>query len=484
MAKAVKNRTWVDYVVLALSVFLVFCLLFETFIRLPPLVAWMGKWHPLVLHFPIVLLVLTAFLGLTNKPIPNTLLQVAVISALATAISGFFLGMETPEKGNLLFWHQYAGSGLALLAVVWYAVNKMGRQLHLFSKMLQVVMVLLVFFTGHYGGMVTHGEDFLALPTKKAKKELPEDPLIYGDVVHAILEANCISCHNPNKQKGQLLMTNLPAMLKGGKSGSSILPGNSGGSELIRRLYLPKEDDAHMPPTGKKPLNENEINILERWIALGASDTLKLSHLDKGEPLVGLLASLYGPDDQAEWAELPKVADTTLTRLSTDYMTVQRISKGSNALSVVVFLPPNYVPEEILKLGPVAKNIVELDLSGLPLGEVEMALVGQCTNLRRLEVDRTPLQTSDIASIASLKKLEFLKIYDTAVNDGALSVFAELNSLKQIYLWNSEISSAALEKFEQNHQELTVNKGIHSELMPFFISKDSLKNDEQLPSVE
>ena len=111
---------WVDYVVFGLSLFLIFCLVFDSYIELPRLIAWLGRWHPLVLHFPIVLLLLCVFLGLTNKKIPKLLLTLAVIFALVTAISGFFLGKETGAKGDLLFWHQWLGGGLALLAAMWY----------------------------------------------------------------------------------------------------------------------------------------------------------------------------------------------------------------------------------------------------------------------------------------------------------------------------------------------------------------------------
>src|SRR5690606_20582752 len=106
MAYTLKKR-WVDYAVLGLSLFLIFCLVFESHIQVPALVGWLGRWHPLVLHFPIVLLLLCIFLGLTGKPIPPNLFTVTVLSTLVTAISGFFLGKEIPAKGDLLVWHQW-----------------------------------------------------------------------------------------------------------------------------------------------------------------------------------------------------------------------------------------------------------------------------------------------------------------------------------------------------------------------------------------
>ena len=111
---------WADYLIFGLTVFLVFCLLFESHIKLPALVGWLGHWHPLLLHFPIVLLLIVVFLAFTKSGVPRLLLAVAVLSALITAITGFLLGLESEDKGQLLTQHQWLGMGVALMAVVWY----------------------------------------------------------------------------------------------------------------------------------------------------------------------------------------------------------------------------------------------------------------------------------------------------------------------------------------------------------------------------
>ncbi|PIB39351.1 c-type cytochrome domain-containing protein [Maribacter sp. 4G9] len=467
------QKHWVDYLILGLSVFLVFCLLFESYMELPSWVSWLGRWHPLVLHFPIVLLIIAIFLGLTGKKVPNSLLTVAVLSALITAISGFFLGKDASVKGDLLVWHQWLGGGLALLAAVWYALVHVFPSRVAYQKGIQLVLIVLIGFTGHYGGMITHGPDFLAFPSDQQKNKIPENPLIYGDVVVRILDNSCVSCHNPNKQEGELLMTGLGELLKGGKSGKTVIPGDPQDSELIKRLHLPVDDEDHMPPEGESPLGEREIGILERWIALGASDTLRLDQLEPSEPLVGLIEEMMTPDPEKKWQDLPKVADSTLQKLSTDYLTISRMASNSNALSVDAYLPPEYDPKQITDLKRVANNIVELDLSGLPLGNAEMSMITSCTNLEWLELDKTPLTDKSLQPLVNLKNLTLLKVYETKITDQSVSVFTQLPKLSKLYVWQTDISESALKSLQRERPALQINQGIDPITKDFFVTTDS-----------
>lgn len=468
---------WVDYVVFGLSLFLIFCLVFDSYIELPRLIAWLGRWHPLVLHFPIVLLLLCVFLGLTNKKIPKLLLTLAVIFALVTAISGFFLGKETGVKGELLFWHQWLGGGLALLAAIWYWLNGVSIENKVLTKILQVAIIGLVIFTGHYGGMVTHGEDFLALPLEKREEKIPENPLIYKDLVGRILDKKCVSCHNPNKKKGELLMTSLNGLLAGGEVGSTIIPGNPQESELIRRIHLPVEDEDHMPPDGKKPLDANEIQILEQWIAKGASDTLRLQHLEASEPLAGLIRKLMQPDPTEKWVRLPKVADSTILRLSSDYLTIRRIAGGVNALSVNLYKSPTYEAKKLTDLRYISENIVQMDLSGIPIAQEEMNLVASCLNLEWLELDQTPISDIELDTLKVLSDLKILKIYSTAISDKSIPVFKKLKGLQKLYLWNTKISSKALNELKNANPTLNIDSGIDEELQNTFVQQDSLSKN-------
>jgi hypothetical protein len=271
--------------------------------------------------------------------------------------------------------------------------------------------------------------------------------------------------------KGGLDMTGLPGLMKGGESGKVIVPGNPAGSELIRRIHLPEDSDEHMPPEGKASLTEVEISILEEWIAMGVPDTLRLEQLPSGAPLIALINEMTRKDPAEKWNELPVVRDTTIRNLSSDYLTIARVSGTSNALKLNMYMPPEYSPDILLNVTPLAGNIVELDLSGLPIGNAELGFVAQCTNLEWLELDRTPI--SELDSLENLKKLRFLKLYGTEIGDSSIPVIKGFPNLQHLYIWNTRVSESELEGLRRERPDLILETGIPDSLRTGFAS-DSL----------
>src|SRR5690606_39123984 len=120
-----------------------------------------------------------------------------------------------------------------------------------------VLTSLLLLVAGHYGATLTHGDNFIAGPWLAETDEVPlalEDARVYEHVIQPLFEQKCVSCHNPEKIKGGLLLTDEAAIRKGGKSGKLFVPGNPEVSLLLQRLHLPLDDKKHMPPRGKAQL--------------------------------------------------------------------------------------------------------------------------------------------------------------------------------------------------------------------------------------
>jgi WD40 repeat protein len=81
-----------------------------------------------------------------------------------------------------------------------------------------------------------------------------------------ILKENCIACHNPQKKKGELILTSREGALAGGEDGPVLRAGDAAKSTLIDALAT--SADPHMPPKGQ--LTDAEITVLKNWINSGA----------------------------------------------------------------------------------------------------------------------------------------------------------------------------------------------------------------------
>jgi hypothetical protein len=154
----------------------------------------------------------------------------------------------------------------------------------------------LMVWTGHGGGAVSHGNDFL---TEKMPARLrlwlglppraptapgpavaalragpgsvdPSNRAYYGVHVAPLFSRSCVSCHRAEKHKGELRLDSYEQLMRGSEDGPVVVPGDPKSSDLMRRLRLPPSDDDSMPSDGDKPLTPEEIQMIDHWIAAGA----------------------------------------------------------------------------------------------------------------------------------------------------------------------------------------------------------------------
>src|ERR1700730_7661957 len=82
-----------------------------------------------------------------------------------------------------------------------------------------------------------------------------------------VFEKNCVGCHGAARMSG-LDLRNREAMLRGGKRGPAIVPGNAEASLIYRAVSGNAE--FKMRP-GKQELSADEIGIIRDWIQQGAA---------------------------------------------------------------------------------------------------------------------------------------------------------------------------------------------------------------------
>jgi uncharacterized membrane protein/mono/diheme cytochrome c family protein len=253
---------------------------------------FLGRLHPLLVHFPISLLCVALLLEVIDWRKGNNALRgasrILIFIGTTTAIIAAILGLMLADNGDygapLLDIHQWAGIATAILSGV-TAFFLQRNNIKAYRGAL-VLTVLGVTIAGHYGAMLTHGDDYLTsvLPNQQSAEDsaggtdfvltnhgaLSEQQLLDLNLeVRTILAHNCYSCHGEAKSKGDLRLDGKELMMKGGKGGVVVVPGQPDKSELIRRITLPKGHKEAMPTKGKR-LTDKEVEILKFWIEKGA----------------------------------------------------------------------------------------------------------------------------------------------------------------------------------------------------------------------
>ncbi|MBS0000842.1 MAG: chitobiase/beta-hexosaminidase C-terminal domain-containing protein [Cyclobacteriaceae bacterium] len=458
-----SQKAFISHLIVGLSIILIFLTFFENYLQIPELLLFFGRLHPLILHFPIVLVLLTVINSFTkNKHHQQVLLPVTVLVTLVTAISGFLLSEENATKGDLLSSHQWMGSGVAIMAAIWYGIDGLKLNNRAFSLFIRISTVMLIIITGHYGGMVTHGRDFLAWNRGKTEitVNVPEDPAVFEHLILPVFETKCISCHNEDKSKGGLVLENFATLLKGGKSGPSVKPGEPGQGEMMRRIQLPLSDEDHMPPPDHKQLDDSEISLLEGWIARGSLENMRASAVDAADPYHATLQAFLAVDTHTIWQDLPEIDESVIEELSSDYYTLRRMAENSNGLSVMVLPHQEYTTHRLSHLQPVIENIVELDLSFLPLNEEEINFISRCKSLEGLEIDFTPVDDEKFNRLEDLGNLRILKAQGSRLTGKSLEKILNFKNLEKLFLWDTGIAEEDLKQIQNGNPLLEINTGI------------------------
>ena len=435
-----------------------------------------GHLHPALVHLPIGILLLAAVLQLLSLRPKYASLHAAasialfwgMITAILSCISGYLLSQTGDYDEELVDTHKWSAFATAFVSIIAYLFNRWENE---FAKWAVLLMIIGIIITGHLGGSLTHGSDYLTKGFSKeeiTKKEIRpitdvQEANVYSDIIQPILSDNCYTCHNKSKRKGGLRLDEPSFILKGGKDGEVIKPGNADESDMIKRLLLPRNDDDHMPPKEKPQLKENEIALIHWWVATGTTFDKRTKDLEQPEKIKPILLSLQKqvknllpdiPEKAVEAAD-----EKILKQLREKGVVIIPVTRKSNYLSANFVTVDSITDKEILLLGGLKNQLIWLKISNKNISDSLIKKIGELNSLTRLQLDNTSITDNGLASLQTLVNLQYLNLVGTKVTAQGLIQLKSLPNLQAIYLYKTFINSADWPLLRNNFPKVTLDTG-------------------------
>ncbi len=436
-------KSLLPFINLGLSILLVLLGIGSSFLSESIFISWSGRFHPLLVHLPIGIWILTLILYFFVKETPESVLNICLnlgaAAALLSGITGIFLAGGLDYEAGGVFLHKWLGIafGLSAYLATWKVISS--------RKWLQNLLFLssfvLLLLTGHEGGNLTHGEDFL-FPTSDEQKlvKIEESSDIYADIILPIFQDKCISCHRPGKMKGKLNMTDTIAFLKGGESGQVINRMELEESELLKLVHLPKEDKRHMPPHSKKQLDETELALITEWIKLGSPFSRELSALEEESAFRNIVEELQEEVNEVEYS-FESVEQKVLSSLNTDFVRVQPIHAGSPALEAHFFVASMFEARRLKDLGKVKRQLVKVNLNQMPVNDGDLSSFRDFPNLEAIFLNGTNISINGLSNIANLPSINTISLLGTKIGRELQEVLPDFKNLDKVFISDTRLDS-------------------------------------------
>jgi uncharacterized membrane protein/mono/diheme cytochrome c family protein len=439
-----------------------------------------GRFHPVLVHLPIGILLIGLLLQFLSakeqyKISPEVIkivLLYGTFTAIISCISGYLLSLSGDYDGSLVKWHMWMGVTVAFASVL-LCIKILKKQYGIIHKATSFSLLMLVIITGHLGGSLTHGSDYLTsafisdadtIATKKSIVNIQESKA-YEDVVQPLLQSKCYSCHNMKKEKGGLRMDDPQLLMKGGKNGKVIVAGKPAESELIKRLLLPREAEHHMPPKEKPQLNERQIALIHWWINKGADFEKKVKELEQPEKIKPVLLTFqtdhieHKAPSTIPLQEVEKADEKAIFALKNIGVAVTPVAKGNNYLTANFVTATNVSDETMKLLLPVKKQLVWLKLGDTKITDKALVVLAECTNLTLLHLNNTYITDKGLQSLKSLINLQLLNLVNTKVTASGVEQLANLKKLQSIYLYKTNVEADRWLKLRQIFPKVMIDTG-------------------------
>ena len=106
--------------------------------------------------------------------------------------------------------------------------------------------------------------------------------------------------------------------------------------------------------------------------------------------------------------------------------------------------------DDLIALGAQIKkdtegNVIEIDLTGKPVGNSDLALIARHTRLQKLWLSSTGVTDAGLIDLQSMKRLRVLGLARTGITDAGLKHLAAIKSLREIYFFPTKVTDGAVD---------------------------------------
>ena len=449
---------------------------------LTELLDFLGSLHPLIVHLPIGIVLLTIAIDVFMRNKNNSVQRVITMgwffsffSGLLAALFGWFLGDNGYYLESQINIHKWSGIAfVSICFIIWLLRYTNFRFSKSFNRSVNLTSIILLMITGHFGGEMTHGQNYLFenLPyiqkkisvtsLSETKRSNNDSLFVYEDLIHPVMEEKCIACHNQNLASGGLNMSSIESMIKGGNSGAGIQNGNPFKSLIYKRVSFPHDHPKFMPPTGV-PLSYDQIATLEWWIDNGAENKMPVTLTRNDAKILRLMELQYGLDlrekTYLETLTLSSPSQEELKSIEGEQY-IWRFLNPEQSFLDLKFTKKKIEINDLLKVQPIKNNITWLSLADCMLNDNHLSYISNFTNLTRLKIQKNPLVTNKgIEALQKLEHLTELNLYGTRVSNNTLITLGQMKGLKKLFVWNTSITDKAIADFKALNPDIEVIAG-------------------------
>lgn len=481
-----------------------------------PATELVARLHPLVVHFPIALL-LTGACAEWWRVIRRrdrasgtgiACVTAGALGAIAAALTGLANASTQPHSAGMLEainMHRIAGliaAGCALAAMLLghaarRGVGALSGRWYVFVVSIAAVAVGI---TGHLGGNLVYGADYLTQPLRalglpipavgstttdtKSNVEPGQQPvrkveaalprrlapagtvltINYTQQIRPIFEQHCFSCHGPAKKQGRLRLDVLAEAFTGESRYWAITPGNPDESEMIYRLTRGREADDRMPPRGS-PLAAEQVALIATWIKEGAFEGVETGSAKSAPsgattpPPSGTEKPAAVPATAAPAPKAPaapalsasevKAIESLRSRFGAR---VERISAADVQLEVDLSLgslaggtDPRVACEALTLSAVLGEHVGRLVAAGLAIDDGCAPVLAQFSAAAMINVRGTAIGDASLTALQKNTALRTLVLHGTKITEKGLVELMKANSgITRIYAGATSVTAAAL----------------------------------------